>query len=133
MLLEKGAQGESLALALSAAIDAYGSDNDGIARKFAAVLLKAEIDVNHEDGLVLQKATRKADSELIQQVLQRKPDSRALSMAFPYIFDADLSEADTLRLIELLLDYHDGGERLDVMFVVAHPHRSRQTSLRHDR
>ncbi|KAK4155828.1 Serine/threonine-protein phosphatase [Chaetomidium leptoderma] len=119
MLLEKGAEGESLALALSTAIDSYGSDNDGIARRFAAVLLQSNVDANYEDGLVLQKAARKADSELIQQVLQRKPGSHAVSMAFPYIFDADLSEADTLLLVELFIDYHDGEERLDVMFT--HP------------
>ena len=119
MLLEKGAEGESLALALSTAIDAYGTEKDAVAREFAGVLLRAEVDVNHEDGLVLQKATRKADSELIQQVLQRKPNAHAVSMAFPYIFEADLSEADTLHLLHLFLDYHDQGERLDVMF--AHP------------
>jgi hypothetical protein len=119
MLLDKGAEGQSLALALSTAIDAYGSENDGVARKFAAVLLQSDVDVDYEDGLVLQKAARKADSELIQQVLQRGPSSHTVSMAFPYIFDADLSEDEMLHIIDLFLDYHEDGERLDVMFV--HP------------
>jgi hypothetical protein len=119
MLLDKGPEGQSLALALSTAIDAYGSENDGVARKFAAVLLQSNVDVNYEDGLVLQKAARKADSELIQQVLQRGPSSHAVSMAFPYIFDADLSEDEILQLLDLFLNYHEDGERLDVMFV--HP------------
>lgn len=119
MLLEKGAEGESLALALSASIDAYGSDIDGTARKFAAVLLQGNVDVDHEDGLVLQKAARRADSELILQVCQRKPNSHSVSMAFPYVFDADLSESDCLYLVEQLIDYQSEGERLDVMFT--HP------------
>ncbi|KAL2255268.1 hypothetical protein VTK26DRAFT_3718 [Humicola hyalothermophila] len=119
MLLEKGAEGESLALALSTAIDAYGSERDGIAHKFVRILMQSNFDVNYEGGLVVQKAARRADSELVQQVLARKPNSTAISTAFPYIFDADLSEVDTLRLVDLFVDYHDGEERLDVMF--AHP------------
>ncbi|KAL2135711.1 hypothetical protein VTI74DRAFT_7228 [Chaetomium olivicolor] len=119
MLLDKGAEGESLALALSTAIDAYGTEDDTIARKFATILLKSEVDINYENGLALQKAAQKADSELIHQVLERKPNSLAVSMAFPYIFEGDLSEGDTLRLIDLFVEYHDGEERLDVMF--AHP------------
>ncbi|KAJ4294908.1 hypothetical protein N0V88_005147 [Collariella sp. IMI 366227] len=119
MLLQKGADGESLALALSTAIDAYGTENDAVARKFTSILLKSEVDVNFDNGLALQKAAWKADWELIHQVLEHKPNSLAVSMAFPYIFGENLSEGDTLRLIELLVNYHDGEERLDVMF--AHP------------
>ncbi|SPQ25318.1 2b1d0687-2bb0-412d-a86e-e1546585b3ec [Thermothielavioides terrestris] len=119
MLLAKGAEGKSLALALSAAIDAYGSDKDVIARKFVGVFLQANIDVNYDNGLVVQKAARAADSELILQVLHRSPSSHAVSMAFPHIFDADLSEDDALRLIDIFTDYHDAEERLDVMFT--HP------------
>jgi hypothetical protein len=119
MLLEKGAEGESLALALTTAIDAYGSEQDGIARKLANILLQSKVDVNYQDGLVVQKAAQRADSELIQQVLEQRPDSRAISMAFPHIFDAELSEGDTISLMDLFVEYHDGEERLDAMF--AHP------------
>ncbi|KAK4099191.1 hypothetical protein N658DRAFT_430268 [Parathielavia hyrcaniae] len=116
LLLEKGAEGQSLALALSTVIDAYGSDKDGVARMFAVVLLESNVSVNYEDGLVLQKAARKADSELIQQVLRRQPNSHSVSRAFPYLFGNDLSEDEILLLLELFLDYHQEGERLDVMF-----------------
>ncbi|KAL1837973.1 hypothetical protein VTJ49DRAFT_3162 [Mycothermus thermophilus] len=116
MLLDRGAEGESLALALGAAIDFYGTEKDGLARRFAAALLSAGADVNGADGFVLQMAAQKADSELIQQILARKPNSHTLSMAFPYIFDADLTEAEALSLMELFLEYQDGEERLDVMF-----------------
>jgi hypothetical protein len=119
MLVAKGAEGGSLALALTTAIDAYGSENDEIARKFAALILQTKVDVNYDDGLVVQKAAQKADSELIQQVLHQRPNSHAISMAFPYIFDESLSEDDVLHLVALFTDYHDGEERLDVMF--SHP------------
>ncbi|KAK4140262.1 uncharacterized protein C8A04DRAFT_15117 [Dichotomopilus funicola] len=119
MLLEKGAEGESLALALGTAIDSYGTEKDEIARLFSELLLGANVDVNYENGLALQEAARKADSELIQQILKRNPDSHTVSMAFPYLFEADLSEADSLRLVELFVEYHGDGERLDAMFV--HP------------
>ncbi|KAK4173124.1 hypothetical protein QBC36DRAFT_62003 [Triangularia setosa] len=117
MLLAKGAEGESLTLALMTAIDAYDTEKDELARKFAGLLLQHKVDVSYEDGIVLQKAAQRADADLIRQVLQQNPDSRALSLAFGYIFDhVDLSEEDTLRLITLFTDYHVGEERLDVMF-----------------
>ncbi|KAL2121404.1 hypothetical protein VTJ04DRAFT_5431 [Mycothermus thermophilus] len=116
MLLAKDVGGSSLSLALGAAIHFYGTEKDALARKFATALLKAGADVNGEDGYALQMAAYKADSELIGQILERKPNSHSLSMAFPYLFDADLTERETLTLMELFLDYSDGEERLDVMF-----------------
>ncbi|KAK4660939.1 hypothetical protein QC762_123420 [Podospora pseudocomata] len=117
MLLAKGAEGESLTLALMTAIDAYDAEKDELARRFASLLLQHKVDVSYEDGIVLRKAAQRADADLIRQVLQQNPDSRAVSIAFGYIFDhADLSEEDTLRLITLFTEYHDGEERLDVMF-----------------
>lgn len=119
MLLEKGAEGDSLSLALSAAIDNYGTDKDAMARQFVGLLLRNKADVNYEHGLVVQKAAHRADPELIELILHGKPDSLAVSMAFPYLFDSDLPEDDTLRLVQLFADYHDGEERLDPMF--SHP------------
>ncbi|KAK0643265.1 hypothetical protein B0T16DRAFT_354765 [Cercophora newfieldiana] len=119
LLLQKGATGRSLSLALSIAIDALGTENDAIAVQFANLILQHKPDVSYNDGLVVQKAARRADSQLIELVLQQKPDSRAVSMAFPYLFDSDLPEEDIIRLVGLFTDYHDGEERLDVMF--AHP------------
>ena len=119
ILLKKGAEGESLSLALSAAIDAVGSDKDSLARQFVQTLIDFKADVDHEDGIVVQKAAKKADSELVAQTLKQKPNSHTVSMSFPYIFDADLSEEDTLALVSLFADYQDGENRLDAMF--SHP------------
>lgn len=119
MLLEKGAEGDSLSLALSAAIDNYGTDKDAMARQFVGLLLRSKADVNYENGLVVQKAARRADPELVELVLHGKPDSLAVSMAFPYLLDSDLPDDEILRLVQLFADYHDGEERLDPMF--SHP------------
>ncbi|KAK4186425.1 hypothetical protein QBC35DRAFT_554133 [Podospora australis] len=116
MLLAKGAEGESLTLALVAVIDAYHGEKDEIARKFSAILLQAKLDVSYEDGIVVQKAAQQADSELIRKVLQHNPDTRAVTMAFRYIFDTDLSEEEAVRLITMFTDYYHGEDRLDVVF-----------------
>ncbi|KAK1755917.1 Serine/threonine-protein phosphatase [Echria macrotheca] len=116
MLLAKGAEGESLSVALSVAIDAYGTEKDAIARKFADLLIQSKADVSYEDGLVVRKAAQRADSELIELIFQQKPSSRAVSMAFPCLFESELSEEATLQLVSLFTEYHDGEERLDAMY-----------------
>ncbi|KAK3400236.1 hypothetical protein B0T20DRAFT_180363 [Sordaria brevicollis] len=120
MLLEKagaegGGNGEALFPALNAAVDAYGTEKEALARQFATLLLQHGASVTCEDGLVLQKAAQKADSELIQLILEQNPDSSSVSLAFPCLFDADLSEEEILVLIELFICYNYEGERLDVM------------------
>ncbi|KAK0619958.1 hypothetical protein B0T14DRAFT_221086 [Immersiella caudata] len=119
LILQRGAEGQSLSLALGVAIDAYGSENDTIARQFANLLLQHKPDVSYDDGVVVRKAAQRADSELIELILKQKPDSRAVSMAFHHLFDSDLPEEDIIRLVGLFTDYHDGEQRLDVMF--SHP------------
>lgn len=119
MLLAKGARGDGVAAALSTAIDAYGSEKDQIARRFVELLTCYDVNVDHDEGLVVQNAAKRADSDLVRQLLSRKPNSRTVSMAFPYIFRADIAEDELLILINLFAEYHDGEERLDVMF--AHP------------
>ncbi|OIW28328.1 hypothetical protein CONLIGDRAFT_373175 [Coniochaeta ligniaria NRRL 30616] len=119
MLLNKGARGDGVGTALSTAIDAYASDKDVIARRYVELLTSYDVDVDHNDGLMLQNAAKRADSDLIRQLVSRKPNSRTVSMAFPYIFRADLTEDELLVLIDMFAEYHNGEERLDAMF--AHP------------
>jgi len=120
MLLEKGAEGYSLTLALAAAFDAFGTHRDEIARRFADLFLRYNVDVSHQDGILVQKAAQMGDPRLIQLVLEKKPHSYAVSIAFPYIFGLGLAEEDVLNLISLFTEYHDGEERLDTAFT--HPH-----------
>ncbi|KAJ4419917.1 hypothetical protein N0V85_000804 [Neurospora sp. IMI 360204] len=122
MLLEKGAEGGGpLFPALNVAVDAYGTENEALARRFATLLLQHGASVTCQDGIVLQKAAKKADSGLIQLILEQSPDSHSVSMAFPHIFDADLSEEEILSLIELFICYNFDGERLDVMTPTSPP------------
>ncbi|CCC07140.1 unnamed protein product [Sordaria macrospora k-hell] len=124
MLLEKiGAEvgGEPLFPALNVAVDLYGTEKDALARQFATLLLQHGASVTCQDGLVLQKAAKTADSELIQLILDQGPDSHSVSMAFPHIFDADLSEDEILSLIEFFICYNNEGERLDVMVPTSPP------------
>jgi len=119
LLLGKGAEGKALTLALATCIDAFDSEKDEVARKFARRLLQSPVDVNYEDGLVLQKAAQKGDAHLIQQLLNQKPSSLAVSLAFPYIFEAGLDESEVLRLIHVFADYRNGEDGLDT--VLNHP------------
>ncbi|KAB5577900.1 hypothetical protein GE09DRAFT_1087735 [Coniochaeta sp. 2T2.1] len=119
VLLVKGAGGQGVATALSTAIDAYGSERDVIARRLVELLTSYEVDVDHDDGLMLQNAAKRGDSDLVRQLLKRKPTTRTVSMAFSHIFQSGIEEDELLALVDLFVEYHDGEERLDVMF--AHP------------
>lgn len=118
-LVEKGAQGDGLSGALNTALDYLGTDRDETARKFVGLLIQFNANINQGQGEALVKAARTADTLLIQQMMQQRPDSESLSMAFPYVFDHEASEAQALELVTLFTDYRDGEVRLDPMF--SHP------------
>lgn len=116
LLVAKGAQGEGLSGALGVSLDYLGSDRDDIARQFVGLLIQHNANVDHGQGEALVKAARTADKALIQQMLQQRPNAESLSMAFPYVFDHEISEAEALELVTLFTDYRDGETRLDPMF-----------------
>ncbi|KAJ0114539.1 hypothetical protein J7T55_004783 [Diaporthe amygdali] len=118
-LLEKGARGDGPAGALIVAIDHMGTDKDDLARQFVDLLIEYNADVNRDQGAALIKAAKSANAHLMRQVLQQKPNSESVSMAFPYVFDHEVPEDQALELISLFTDYSDGETRLDAMF--AHP------------
>jgi hypothetical protein len=112
MLLKKGARGEGLSIMLSTVVDAYDGEQDGMARRFVQLLTDHNVDVDHDEGIALQKASKRADSQLIQQLLGRNPSPHAIAMAFPYIFTAGCTENDLLSLVNIFADYCSGEERL---------------------
>lgn len=118
-LVEKGAQGQGLSGALSAALDYLGTAKDDLARQFISLLIQHDADVNQGQGEALVKAAKTADTALIQQMLEQRPTAESLSMAFPYVFDHEVSEAEALELVTLFTDYRDGETRLDPIFT--HP------------
>ena len=115
-LLEKGAQGDGLSKALIVAIDHIGTDKDDIASKFVDLLVQYGTDIDGDQGEALTKAAKGANPHLIGQLLQRRPNSESVSMAFPYVFDHELPEDQALELISLFTDYRDGETRLDPLF-----------------
>lgn len=115
-LLEKGAQGDGPASALIVAIDYMSTEKDEIARAFVDLLIEYNADVNQDQGAALIKAAKSANVHLMRQVLQQKPNSDSVSMAFPYVFDHEVPEDQALELISLFTDYSDGETRLDAMF-----------------
>lgn len=115
-LLVKGAQGDGPSSALIVAIDYMGTEKNDIARKFVDLLIEYNADVNRDQGAALIKAAKSANAHLMRQVLQQKPNSDSVSMAFPYVFDHEVPEDQALELISLFTDYSDGETRLDAMF-----------------
>ncbi|KAK7729110.1 hypothetical protein SLS53_009325 [Cytospora paraplurivora] len=118
-LLEKGARGDGLETALNAAIDHMGTEKNDIARKFVDLLVQYDTEVDRDQGEALTKAAKSANAHLIKQLLQRKSNSESVSMAFPYVFDHDLTEVEALELVSLFTDYRDGETQLDALFT--HP------------
>lgn len=116
LLVEKGAQGARLSEALSVTLDSLGTERDDVARQFVGLLIQHNADVNQGQGEALVKAVKSADPFLIQQMLQQRPNTESLSMAFPFVFDHDISEAEALELVTLFADYRDGETRLDPIF-----------------
>ncbi|KAL8408048.1 hypothetical protein RB594_006740 [Gaeumannomyces avenae] len=115
--LGKGARGDGISSALASAIDAYGSERDGIARQFAELLLASGADVSFDSGQALQMAARAGDVELIQQLLEQKPTPQAVSMALPHVFDLQLPEDKALELVSLFAQFRNGEVGLDVVTV----------------
>lgn len=118
-LVDKGAYGNGLSGALNISLDYLGSEKDELAQQFVSLLIAYNADVNTGKGEVLVKAAKTANDHLIRQMLQQGPNVESLSLAFPYIFDREMSEADALEYVTLFTDYRDGETRLDPMF--SHP------------
>ncbi|KAK3994880.1 Serine/threonine-protein phosphatase [Cladorrhinum sp. PSN332] len=118
MLLGRGARGEGVGRALGVLLD---MDEDEVAGRFVKMILDGGRDRVEVDGDVVSKAVRKGDEQLIRRVLGCKPDTRAVSIGFGWLFDEDngMDEDDTVKIVKMFTEYEWEGERLDVMFV--HP------------
>jgi hypothetical protein len=124
ILLAKGARGDGPSAALATVIELSKTkpETPELYDQFVDTLLDHEVDINFDNGVSLQMAASKGDSKLIAKLLQRKPNTQSLSMAFHRIFDTALSEEEALELVCLLAEYADGETRVDVMFTDADSH-----------
>ncbi|KAI1081711.1 ankyrin [Whalleya microplaca] len=116
-LLEKGASGDGVAAAFVGVLDLYTKTPGQMATEFLELLVKHGADVNYNHGEALQTAAAQGNPELLRRLLQEKPSSEALTLAFPRIFDAATSEDDVYELITLFTEYRDGHNQMDVLFV----------------
>lgn len=82
-LIEWGASGESVHLALCLAIYARLGGRDSRSDNFIQTLISAEIDVNHEETEVLRVAADCGNLEVLEQLLaaRSRPDSKAFAFA----------------------------------------------------
>ncbi|KAF9872312.1 hypothetical protein CkaCkLH20_10139 [Colletotrichum karsti] len=117
--LQKGAHGDGLSSVLTQVVDMPLSESDdsvSLANGFVDILLDHKVDVNYDDGKLLQSAAAACNSFLVQRLLEKKPNTESISRAFYRIFDNPTSEEEALELIQMFTDYADGETRLDVMY-----------------
>ncbi|KAE9382018.1 hypothetical protein N431DRAFT_476739 [Stipitochalara longipes BDJ] len=100
LLLERGAGGIAVDDALIKAV----TDNLPDARHFEVTLLQYGASINHKDGEALQIATERGEVALVRRMLEMKPTSETVSMAFRYAYACKLPEANALAVIESFME-----------------------------
>ncbi|KHN98457.1 ankyrin repeat containing protein [Metarhizium album ARSEF 1941] len=114
ILLDKGAHGESLSVALVLVMKNSSVDTEILANHFVTLLIKHGADVNYHDGEPLQQAASKANVSWTKQLLECRPTIATLSLAFQCIFDTALSQDHVLELFKMFAEYSDEDVRIDV-------------------
>ncbi|KAJ8123267.1 hypothetical protein ONZ43_g743 [Nemania bipapillata] len=115
-LLEKGAEGDGVGSALVAVLKQRSAALESVTNSFTNLLLKHGADINYNRGEALQLAAGQGNAELLTILLNEKPNTEALTWAFPRIFDAPVTEDKIHELINLFTEPRDRNGRLDVMF-----------------
>jgi ankyrin repeat protein len=126
LMLENGASGEVVGKALVDTVEKCRDVDGSLAGKFLDLLLRFNPDVNHERGVVLQRAALRGNLDLLQKCLPgATTDSKA--MAFPYIFKSSSDDTLVLQMIEAFTESADGEQGLDTGF--KHPDPSMEPVL----
>ena len=100
LLLNNGAGGIAVDDALIKAV----TDNQPDARHFEVTLLQHGASIDHKDGEALQIATEGGEAALVRRMLEMKPTSETVSMAFPYAYVSKLPEASALAIINSFVE-----------------------------
>ncbi|PMD32806.1 hypothetical protein L207DRAFT_590496 [Hyaloscypha variabilis F] len=100
LLLENGATGIAVDDALIKAV----TDNQPDTRHFEVTLLQHGASIDHKDGEALQIATERGEAALVRRMLEMKPTSETVSMAFPYAYVCKLPEANALAVIDSFVE-----------------------------
>lgn len=115
LMLDSGATGEVVGEALVDAVERCRDPDNIFAGSFLDLLLQFEPDVNHDRGIVLQRAALRGNLSLIQKCLHRAT-SDTKAMAFPYIFKSSSGYALVLQMIKAFTDPAGTEHELDVAF-----------------
>ncbi|KYK61350.1 ankyrin repeat containing protein [Drechmeria coniospora] len=113
ILLDKGACGDSISLALVLVMKNSTPATRPLADGFFNLLMTHGPDVNYNNGEPLQQAASKADVAWTARLLERKPTAESLSLAFRRIFDTELTPDGALELFKMFADYNVGGLGID--------------------
>jgi hypothetical protein len=100
LLLENGAEGIAVDDALIKAV----MDTQPGARHFEVTLLQHGANIDHKDGEALQIATGRGEAASVRRMLQMKPASESVSMAFPYAYISKHPEANALAIIDSFVE-----------------------------
>lgn len=102
LLLEHGAKGELVDIALLQALDAMkqGLDAEG----FVDLFLQYGANVNYQHGQSLQIAALNGNVLLLQKLFNHGPSRQSLSMAFSMAFAADHPAKKVLSIIDALFE-----------------------------
>jgi hypothetical protein len=100
LLLENGAEGIAVDDALIKAV----KDTQPDARYFEVTLLQHGANIDHKDGEALQIATERGEAALVRRMLQMKPTSESVSMAFPYAYVNKLPDTNALAVIDSFVE-----------------------------
>ncbi|PVH67848.1 putative ankyrin repeat protein [Cadophora sp. DSE1049] len=119
LMLKKGASGDAVGEALCLAVEKSESGTEVLAADFLEVFLRYGADANYQQGLVLQRAARNVDVDLIEKLLpSANVESKAMSM--PYLFFSTGDKANVQRALEAFSDSYSGEER-DEVVLFKHP------------
>ncbi|KJZ77805.1 hypothetical protein HIM_02982 [Hirsutella minnesotensis 3608] len=113
ILLQSGAQGNTLSPALAVVIAKSTAKTRELADKFFNLFMGYGADVNYNDGEILRQAASKADVPWTSRLLKSHPSPRTLSLAFQCIFDTVLTQDGVLDLFKMFAEYQDGEVGLD--------------------
>lgn len=105
ILLDHGAQGEDVQIALVLALSRYNTTP--LAPHFVNILFKYEVtNVNYSQGRPLQIAAEIGDLDLLSRMVAKGATSDSLVMAFPHIFKVE-PPADEATMLSLIKLFHE--------------------------
>ncbi|CZT51702.1 uncharacterized protein RSE6_12887 [Rhynchosporium secalis] len=119
LMLKKGACGDSVGEALCQAMERLETGSDVLAADFVEVFLRYGADFNYKRGLVLQRAARQINNDVIEKLLPfANVESKAMSM--PYLFGSGNDKTSVQQALEAFKESLSGEEQ-DAIVMFKHP------------